>query len=297
MREFFIGLGGGIVEFFEGAWAVILNFRLRDVLDILFVAMMIYGLIRLIRETRGAQLLKGLFWLAVAAGVAYLLGMQASTYIFDQALGSVVVLLMILFQPEIRAVFERLGRSPAANLKIFAQQTKTEQERKEIETAIHKVCESCRQFCKDRTGALIVFERVTMLGDAIKTGTRLDAKVSQRLIGNIFFNNAPLHDGAVIIRKGRLAAAGCILPLTQNPEMESAFGTRHRAAVGMSEQSDAMVVVVSEETGQLSLAQQGVLKRGLGPDELGELLRNVLLEQDSAKKRFSLKQRGKEAAR
>ena len=294
MTEFFIGLGGGIIDFFEGAWAVILNFRPRDLLDILFVAMMIYGLIRLIRETRGAQLLKGLFWIAVAAGVTYLLGMQASMFIFDQALGSVVVLLMILFQPEIRAVFERLGRSPAANLKFFAQQTKTEQARKEVEATIHKICEACRVFCKDRTGALIVFERVTMLGDAIKTGTLIDAKVSRRLIGNIFFNMAPLHDGAVIIRKGRLAAAGCILPLTQNPEMESAFGTRHRAAVGLSEQSDALVVVVSEETGQLSLAQQGVLRRGLTPEELGEQLRGALLEQEHAKKRFNIKRRGKE---
>lgn len=291
MRELFVELGGGIVQFFTQAWAVVLNFRPTDLFDILLVALMIYGLIRLIRETRGAQLLKGLFWLVVVAGVAYLFGMQASIYIFDQAMSSAVVLLMILFQPEIRAVFERLGRSNVTNLKIFSQPARAEQEYKATERAIHQVCEACRQFCKDHTGALIVFERVTMLGDTIKSGTVIDAKVSRTLVSNIFFNMAPLHDGAAIIRKGRLEAAGCILPLTQNREMESAYGTRHRAAVGLSEQSDALVVVVSEESGQLSLAETGVLRRNITPDELGERLRDVLLEQDGKKKRFSLKKR------
>ena len=290
MRELFVELGGGIVQFFTQAWAVVLNFRPTDLFDILLVALMIYGLIRLIRETRGAQLLKGLFWLVVVAGVAYLFGMQASIYIFDQAMSSAVVLLMILFQPEIRAVFERLGRSPAASLRIFSQQSQPELERKAVEFAIRQVCEACRQFSGERTGALIVFERVTMLGDTVKTGTVIDARASRALISNIFYNTAPLHDGAVIIRKGRIEAAGCILPLTQNREMESTFGTRHRAAVGMSEQSDAMVVVVSEESGQLSLAEQGMLKCGITPDELGKRLRDVLLE-DLTKKRLSLKGR------
>jgi len=292
MRDFFIGIGGGIVQFFEQAWAVLRSFEVfPDLFDILLVALMIYGLIRLLRETRGVQLLKGLFWLVVVAGAAYLFGMQASWYIFDQAMSSAIVLLMILFQPEIRAVFERLGRSNVTNLNIFAQPTRAEQDRKATEQAIHQVCEACRQFCKDRTGALIVFERVTMLGDTIKSGTLIDARVSRALVSNIFYNMAPLHDGAVIIRKGRLEAAGCILPLTKNLEMESAFGTRHRAAVGLSEQSDAMVVVVSEESGQLSLAEKGVLKRQITPDELGGRLRDVLLEQDAKKKRFSLKGR------
>jgi len=290
MMEFLSGAWESITQFFWQVWAVLLNFHVRDLLDIFLVALMIYDLIRLIRQTRGVQLLKGLFWLAAAAALAGLFRLEASWFIFRQAIDNAIVLLVVLFQPEIRAVFERLGPSNVTSLKFLSQKNRAELERERIEFSIHQVCEACRQFCAERTGALIVFERVTMLGEIIETGTVIDAKVSHSLIGNIFSNKAPLHDGAAIIRKGRLEAAGCILPLSQNPDMGD-FGTRHRAAIGLSEQSDAMAVVVSEETGTLSLAYKGKLMRGLNPEELGEQLRSTLLTQELVKKRFSLGRR------
>jgi len=284
--------------FFEQVWAVIRHFdKITDTLDILFIALVIYGLIRLIRETRSIQLFKGLFWLALAGGITGLLKMQAAVFIFDQAMRNIVVIIVVLFQPEIRTVFERLGRSTVVNnLRIFSAPTRTEFEREEIESGIHQVCEACREFSAGRTGALIVFERVTMLGDIIKTGTVVDAKISSQLVGNVFYAGSPLHDGAAIVRKGRLEAAGCILPLTENRELDSVLGTRHRAALGMSEQSDAMVAVVSEETGLISLAYKGVLRRGLSPEDLGEALLERLLNQESARRRFTFKRRGKEGA-
>ena len=293
MLDFFSTVISAISNFFAQVWTVITSFQFRDALDILLVALMIYGVIRLVRQTRGMQLLKGVFLLVIIAGLAGLLNMEASRFIFDQVMRNAVVLLVVLFQPEIRTVFERLGRNPVTNLKFLQQQNKTERQQEEVEKAIHTVCEVLRQFSQNRTGALIVFEDVTQLGEIVKTGTLLKAVVSRELLNNIFHNKAPLHDGAVIIRRGRLLAAGCILPLPQDSEVESDFGTRHRAAVGMSEQSDAMVCVVSEETGHVSLAYKGVLNWGITPEEAGTRLRNTLLDTDSLNKRFNLQRRKK----
>ncbi|MCL2446084.1 MAG: diadenylate cyclase CdaA [Oscillospiraceae bacterium] len=293
MLDFFGTIINAIGGFFAQVWVVILSFQLRDALDIALVALMIYGLIRLIRQTRGMQLLKGVFWVAIVALIAGVLRMEASWFIFRQVMDNAVVLLVVLFQPEIRTVFERLGRNPVTNLKFLQQQNKTEREQEEIEKAIHTICEVLRQFSKHRTGALIVFEGVTQLGEIAKTGTLLKAVVSRELLHNIFHSKAPLHDGAVIIRRGRILAAGCILPLPQDSEVESDFGTRHRAAIGMSEQSDAMVCVVSEETGHVSLAYKGELRWGITPEEVGQGLRGLLLEGDTANKRFVLNRRKK----
>ena len=279
----------GIVRFFERANAVVTNFNwFSDLLDILFIALLIFGLIRLIRETRGVQLLKGLFWLVVVWGLVNLLKMNASIYLFEQGFDNLVVLLVVLFQPEIRGAFERVGRSSVTNLQIFPQADRV-QERKDTVAAVHQACEAFRQFSADRTGALVVFERVTKLGEIVKTGTVLEAKVSRDLIGNVFFPKTPLHDGAAVVRKGVLKAAACILPLSQNQEIDPALGTRHRAALGMSEQSDAMVAVVSEETGVISLADKGTLRQNLRPEELEAALLEGLLSQEPAKKKFSLR--------
>ncbi|MCL2530568.1 MAG: diadenylate cyclase CdaA [Oscillospiraceae bacterium] len=293
MLDFFGTVIGAISHFFAQVWVVISTFHFRDALDILLVALMIYGLIRLIRQTRGMQLLKGVFLVAIVALIAGALNMEASGFIFRQVMNNAIVLLVVLFQPEIRTVFERLGRNPVTNLKFLQQQNKTEREQEEIEKAIHTICEVLRQFSKNRTGALIVFEGVTQLGEIAKTGTLLKAVVSRELLHNIFHNKAPLHDGAVIIRRGRILAAGCILPLPQDSEVESDFGTRHRAAIGMSEQSDAMVCVVSEETGHVSLAYKGELRWGITPEEAGQSLRGLLLEGDTTSKRFVLNRRKK----
>jgi diadenylate cyclase len=277
-------LRNSIALFFDRVWAVVKHFDWKsDLPDILFVALLIYGLIRLLRETRAIQLLKGLFWLLVAYGLVSLLNMRASKFLFDQGLESMVILLVVLFQPEIRSAFERVGRTNVSNLRLFPQKNAQAQERKDTLKAIAQISEACRQFSAERTGALIVFERVTMLGEIIKTGTVLQAKVSRELIGNVFFAKAPLHDGAAIVRKGVLEAAGCILPLTQNHDLDSALGTRHRAALGMSEESDALVVVVSEESGQISLASKGELQRDLTPEALKALLKERLLTEESVK--------------
>ena len=281
-------LSAGIRLFFERAGAVIKNFDyISDVLDILFVALLIFGLIRLIRETRGVQLLKGLFWLLLAWGAVNLLNMNASIYIFRQGFDNLVILLVVLFQPEIRGAFERVGRSNVTNFHLFPQADRA-QERADTVNAVRQVCEAFRQFSADRTGALVVFERVTKLGETVKTGTVIEAKVSRELISNVFFPNTALHDGAVIIRKGMLKAAACILPLSQSQEIDPALGTRHRAALGMSELSDAMVAVVSEETGVISLADKGALRRNLSPGELEAALLEGLLSQEPVKKKFSL---------
>jgi len=277
-----------IALFFERAGAVVTHFHFSDALDILFVALLIYGLIRLIRETRGVQLLKGLFWLLLAWGAVNLLKMNASTYIFKQGFDNMVILLVVLFQQEIRGAFERVGRSNVTNLQILPKRDKL-LEREDTAAAVRQACEAVRQFSVERTGALMVFERVTKLGEIAKTGTVIEAKVSKELVGNIFFPNTPLHDGAVLIRKDILKAAGCILPLSQSQDLDPALGTRHRAAIGMSEQSDAMVAVVSEETGIISLADKGVLRRDLNPEEMEAALLEGLLSQEPAKKKFSLR--------
>jgi len=278
----------GFSLFFERAGAVVTHLRFADLLDILFVALLIFGLIRLIRETRGVQLLKGLFWVVLAWGAVNLLKMNASIYIFRQGFDNLVLLLVLLFQQEIRGAFERVGRSNVTNFQMFPKKDKL-QERDDAIAAVHQVCEAFRQFSGDRTGALVVFERVTKLGEIIKTGTLLEAKVSRDLIGNVFYPKTPLHDGAAVVRKGVLKAAACILPLSQSHEIDAALGTRHRAALGMSEQSDAMVAVVSEETGLISLADKGALRRVLSPEELEAALLEGLLSQEPAKKKFSLR--------
>jgi len=298
MNEIWSTVTGSVSLFFGQVWAVLRHYHpFSDTLDILFIAAVIYGLIRLVRQTRGVQLLKGLGLLVLAGAVVGLFRMQAAIYIFQEGLlRNIVVLLLILFQPEIRSAFERLGRSDVTNLRFLSAQSKAEREREAVEAAIHQVCEACREFSANRVGALVVFERVTMLGDIMKTGTVVDAAITAQLVGNIFFPGSPLHDGAAIVRRGRLEAAGCILPLTQNRELDAVLGTRHRAALGMSEQSDALVAVVSEETGLISLANKGVLRRGLSPEELGEALKERLLDQDTAR-RFRLRRGGKEGTK
>jgi len=273
--------------FLERAVAVITHFDyVSDTLDILFVALLIFGLIRLIRETRGVQLLKGLFWLLLAWGAVNFLNMSASIYLFRQGFDNLVILLVVLFTPEIRGAFERVGRSNVTNFHLFPQ-TERMQARGDTIYAVSQVCEAFRQFSGERTGALAVFERVTKLGEIAGTGVAVEAKVSRELVGNIFYPNTPLHDGAVVIRGGVLKAAACILPLSQSQAIDPALGTRHRAALGIAEQSDAMVAVVSEETGVLSLAARGALRRGLTPEALEAALLEGLLSRET--KKFSLR--------
>ncbi len=251
---------------------ILSDFAITDLLDIFLVAFIIYNVIKLIRETRAIQLAKGLALFGIAYLVIYILDMQASEYIFKHIFADVIIVLVILFQPEIRHVLESVGRSSLSKISFFGSKDEDEARNELIKDSIYAVSRACQDMSASHTGSLIVFEKETLLGDVMKTGTQLDAVVSRELVGNIFFPNSPLHDGAIIIKAGRVVSAGCVLPLTKNEELDSQLGTRHRAALGMSEQSDAMIVVTSEETGVISIACKGELIRDISDADMRERL-------------------------
>lgn len=277
--------------FFSQVIAVLSSYRpVQDTLDILLVALIIYELIKLIRRTRSVQIFKGLFIMAVVYIVVAVLDMPVMKYIFDTLFASILVLIVILFTPEIRNVLERMGRSSFA--KIFSLKAEDTAPTKK---AINAVCEACSEMREDKIGALIVFERRSMLGEVAKTGTKVDANVSSALIRNIFYPKSPLHDGALLISGARAAYAGCILPLTDTTNLDAKFGTRHRAAVGMTEHSDAVVVVVSEETGAISFVSKGRITHDVKAGELRDYLLKALVNDnpEEKKKRFSFSSKKK----
>lgn len=267
--------------FFGQVIAVLSSYRpVQDTLDILLVALIIYELIKLARRTRSVQIFKGLFILAVVYIVVAILDMPVMKYIFDTLFASVLVLIVILFTPEIRNVLERMGRSSFA--KIFYSR---EENVAPTKKAINSICGACSSMSDDKIGALIVFERRSMLGEVVKTGTKIDASVSSALVRNIFYPKSPLHDGAILVIDSRIAYAGCILPLTDTTNLDAKFGTRHRAAVGMTEQTDAVVVVVSEETGSISYVEKGRIKHDITSGELRDYLLKALLSEDTSEKK------------
>lgn len=261
----------------------ILSFNsISDVLDVLLVAFVIYSAIKLIRETRAIQLAKGFVLLLVIYAAVSLLHMQVSTYMFSTVFSDILLVLVIIFSPEIRHALESVGRSSVSNLNFFGFKNSEELRRQEqLRAMVNGVTKACADMSDKRIGALMVFEKESILGEIIQTGTRVDAEVSAELIGNIFYPKAPLHDGAAVLRDARVCAAGCILPLTKN-QVSSELGTRHRAAIGMSEQSDALIVVVSEETGGISVAHKGTLKRDLSSGDLREILSEHFLKFEHA---------------
>lgn len=255
------------------------NFSVKDVFDILIVAFIIYQAINLVKETRAQQLLKGLVLVMVFYLVASTSGLRTLKFFMETVLNNVVLAVLIIFQPEVRRALEQVGRSKLSSLNLFSgAQSEETVGRIRLIRLIDAVCESCVFLCKQKFGALIVIERETKLGEIIKTGTILDADPSTELIGNIFFPNSPLHDGAMVVRGGKLYAAGCFLPLSDNADISRELGTRHRAGLGMSENSDALVIIVSEETGVITVAQNGKLERNFTIDRLGEKLRGELLD-------------------
>ncbi len=253
--------------------------NISDVLDVLIVAFVIYSVIKLIRDTRAMQLAKGLIILAVIYLIVTIADMQVSQYILSFIFSNMFLILVVIFSPEIRHVLESVGRSSVSNFSLKNLKNNDETQLQEnIKNSINSVCKACADMSDKNIGALIVFEKEAMLGEIAKTGTALDATVTTELIGNIFFPKAPMHDGATIIKDGRVVSAGCILPLTNN-SLSSELGTRHRAAVGMSESSDAIVVVVSEETGAISLAEKGKLKRNISNGDLREILMESFIKE------------------
>lgn len=259
-----------IINFFKDMLSMLPTIKIMDVVDILLVAVVIYGIFTMIRTTGAARIVKSIIIILALTAVTQVLNMHLTNFLLDGILEIGLIALVIMFQPELRRMLEKLGG------KSIREILKMKGEQREVEKLITQTVAACEILSRERTGALIVFERDVSLVDYQKSGTVVDAQVSQELLRNIFFTKAALHDGAVLICKDRLAAAGCVLPLTQNRNISSDLGTRHRAAIGISEVSDAVVVVVSEETGTISVAINGMLKRHLAPQTLDKLLKNEL---------------------
>lgn len=231
------------------------NVRIFDILDIVIMAFIVYKAIGFLRETRAGQLVKGIVFLLALYAFAIVFKLAVLRWVLSAVFGSAIVAVAIIFQPELRRVLERVGQTKLGHSGSVGD------EREVVLEAVDSICKAAGQMQKSKTGALIVFERKTQLGEIINTGTIVDAKVSTAMVNNIFYPKSPLHDGAVIVRDGRIYAAACILPLTTNTEISSQLGTRHRAAIGMTENSDAIVLVVSEETGTISIAFNGNITR------------------------------------
>ena len=244
-----------------------------DVIDIALLATLLFYVYRFVRERRAGKLAIGLGLLLVIYAAAVVLKMHAIGFLLQNIFQVGLLALVILFQPELRAALEKVGADPLRSIKSMTEP----KEIAERTGVIENICIAAGDMSRDRTGALIVIERSTKLGDIMKTGVLIDATVSQNLIKNIFFNKAALHDGALIVSDYRIAAAGCFLPLTQNAQISKDKGTRHRAGVGMSEVSDAIVVIVSEETGEISLAIDGKLMGGQNYTTLRTQLIDMLL--------------------
>ena len=245
-----------------------------DYLDILLVAFLIYRLLPLIRTPNTMRVAKAVVVVMVILGLAEVLHLYAMSFILNQFLSIGLIALVVLFQPELRRMLDHLGsvqlRGLLGGVKPVA----------EMDMVMSQTVAACDCMSREKVGALIVFAREARLDDFIKTGTIIDGQVSEQLIRNIFFPKAALHDGAMIIREGRATAAGCVLPLSQSDRLSADLGTRHRAGVGMSESSDAIVIIVSEETGTISVAEGGMLKRHLAPGTLEKLLRNALCKNE-----------------
>ncbi len=254
----------------------ILTIGVADIFDILIIAFLIYKLLGLIIKTNTMRVAKGIVVLLLALWMSGVLGLSMTNFLLRKAVELGLIALVILFQPELRRLLEKMGSSKLHS--IFGSEFSS----LHTENAITQIVLACADMSASRTGALIVFERDNQLTEQISTGTLVDAEITAELLKNIFFVKAPLHDGAVIVKDGRIAAAGCMLPMSNNMNLSKDLGMRHRAGIGMSERSDAVVVIVSEETGSISVAVDGMLKRHLSKETVETLLRKELLPPDQA---------------
>lgn len=271
-----------ITDLFNRIISVFSTFSVTDFFDIVVVAVVIYICIRIVRESRALQLAKGLIFFAIVYGIVVLLGMEASSYIFRTIFSNILIILVVIFAPELRKILEQVGHGATTKSIKSIIHPGVAVDIADINDAISEVCKACSDMGDQKIGALICFENNIMLGDVISTGTEIHAKVSKELVKNIFFPKSPLHDGAMVIRDGRIYAAGCILPLTKKT-VSSALGTRHRAGIGMSEQTDAIIVIVSEETGAISVVKNGVLERDISVGDLRDVLTTEFIPSGSSK--------------
>lgn len=263
------------MDFLTEARAILQTVELKDIIDILVVSYAIYKLIQLVRETRAEQLLKGFIAILVISRISAALNLYTVSWVINNLLTVGMVLIIVVFQPELRRIFEKLGRSN--NLLSF-NKIDNEQAKFKSEELTNAVASLARQ----KIGALIVIERKVGLSDIAESGTLINGKLSSELLINIFIPNTPLHDGAVIINDDKIVAAGCFLPLTNDPTLSQEMGTRHRAALGMSEKSDAFIIVVSEETGTISVVENGVISRYMDPESLKQSLFNIFIKMDDS---------------
>lgn len=252
------------------------NITIWSVVDILVVAFIFYKGYMLIKETRAEQLLKGILLILILIPVSYILKLDILYFILSKTITIGVIAVIIIFQPEIRRGLEHIGRSTFDDFHII-------QNDEEIEKVITNICEAVENMAKTKTGALIAIEQGTGLGDIVSTGIKMDSLVSRELIENIFVKNTPLHDGATIIKNDRILASACVLPLTNNNNISKQLGTRHRAAIGLSEASDALIIIVSEETGAISLAIKGRLTRNFDGDKLKSILLKIIKSKNQRK--------------
>lgn len=271
---------------------IVSSVGIADIVDVAIVALLIYYGIKLVRQTRAFQLVKGVVLMGIMYFIVSAFNMSASSFIFSQLFRNIVIVMILLFQPEIRHAIESIGRGDLRRFNIFSSRNKDYID-DEIRAAASNIAKAAGNMSDKKIGALIVIEGKTLLGEIISTGSEVDSNVTAPVIENIFFPKAPLHDGAMVIRDNRIHSAGCILPLTQN-EVSFELGTRHRAALGMSEHSDALIVVVSEETGAISVAHNGTLERGVTSGELLETVNAFLVSDEGEKsKSFRIRRRKK----
>ena len=270
------------MEYLQTMWHQIQGVKITDILDILIVAFLIYKFLPLLKSTGTTRIAGVVVSVLVIAWLTDLLNLHALSWVLNKFLSVGLIAIVVLFQPELRRMIDHLGNM---KWKKFFVHQKSEQD---LLPAITQTVRACEAMSKEKVGALIVFERDNRLDEHFKTGTVIDGEVSEQLLRNIFFPKAALHDGAMIVRNGRVAAAACVLPLSGSQRLSADLGTRHRAAVGMSEVSDAVVVVVSEETGAISVAVGGMLKRHLAAQTLEKLLRQELCKDEQTTKEEDL---------
>ena len=260
-----------IIQMINNAREMVRLIGVSDLVDIAVVAFLVYHVFQFVRKSRSGQVVKAILIIIAAMSMANLFDLRVVSYLLNNAVELGLISLVIIFQPELRRVLERMGSGTIKELFV------TEGYGDEMEHTIRETVEAYASMSKDKVGALMVFERKTMLDDVLKTGTALDSSISAELLKNLFWNKAPLHDGAVIVRNGRIVGAGCMLPMSGNVNLSRDLGMRHRAGIGISENSDAVVALVSEETGSISVATNGMLKRHLSPETLERVLRSELL--------------------
>ena len=269
---------------------IFFNIRIRDIIDILIVAIAFYKLFMLIRETRAEQLTKGIFALFIFTKISQWLELFTINWLLKQIMTVGTLAILIVFQPELRRALEYIGRSR------FFTKSFVEIKDESLTMVVNEIVEAAASLSRQKIGALIVIERKTGLSEIVETGTKIDGQVSSDLLINIFIPNTPLHDGAVIIKEDKIKAAGCFLPLTDNMSLSRELGTRHRAALGISEKSDSLAIVVSEETGAISVAENGSIARYLDTKTLEQILLDMYKPKDS-KQTFITKWRRKDEQR